>query len=448
MTRISYTYTRYSPPTKPLEELHTMESDLDFDLGLGEPDGIFAPHPNQSLSSSYQSYREFLYPGSRSNNSSHGVDEYYANGTDGHIAAIWEALYYIRKYYIPLVVAVGLTGNLICACALLTTKFRKMGPVPFLAGLAISDSFFLVSVFFLWLTTFHVNLYRKGGWCHFVYLLSHASNFLSVWLVAAMATDRYHTMSFSGCPPFSGTWFCRCTCFKDPRTNPRKRCSTLVAKAIVVALAVVATVVYTNISLTVGADAGRACVPLPQFLPTFQVLNRLDIVFNVILPYFIIICCCLATVKDMHFSRSARKRVITHWCNPRSFIRAKPEVRLTKVFLVVCLVFLIFTLPSQTLRLWIFLKEVLSGQVELDPNQYVWQQVFQTAFYTRFATDFILMILAHKGFRRALKIVFLRLYHRVRTLSTGGRYAVPVSAIEFTFQFSSTLVKLNETSLL
>ena len=119
---------------------------------------------------------------------------------------------------------------------------------------------------------YRLELYHSPGWCNFVSFADRLSKFLVLWFVVAFATDRY-------------IWFCH------PKTN-HAMCTPFRAKIVVICLSLLGLVVFMNISLTVGVvkqvNKSPSCEVLIIFRRHLDVLDFIDVVVNVLLPYIVL----------------------------------------------------------------------------------------------------------------------------------------------------------------
>ncbi len=84
-------------------------------------------------------------------------------------------------YLVPAVIGAGLVGNTVSFLVFVFTNLRTLSSSVYLAALAISDSGFLICVFFSWLINVNVNIYQEPGWCQTFVYLTYVFSFLSVW---------------------------------------------------------------------------------------------------------------------------------------------------------------------------------------------------------------------------------------------------------------------------
>lgn len=85
----------------------------------------------------------------------------------------------------------GTIGNILSVVVFLRTKLKKLSSSYYLAFLAIFDTGFLWCYFIEWLHIFHIDLYKRNGFCQLFTWLSNACSVLSVWLVVAFTIERF-----------------------------------------------------------------------------------------------------------------------------------------------------------------------------------------------------------------------------------------------------------------
>ena len=349
------------------------------------------------------------------------------------------ALHRARLFYLPCMAATGVAGSLLLATTLLTSQLRRVACVHYMAAMLLCDAIFLVSLGLIWLADIYPTLAGLPGWCQVIYLFSNASNFMSVWLMAMLTVNRYYCL-------VSGSILSQ----DDNRSARKTSCSTLKAKAMVIALVILALIVYVNLSLTIGSNnqSSVRCVPLSQFIPASLILHKLDVLFNILFPYVIVMVFCGATLKSLAAYYKSRREIIMAgsptYC-PQSLV----DLRLTRTTLLLAGTFLALTLPSQSLRIWFTSKEMLYDGFGFSRSEFAWQQASQLLYHTRFGMDWLVLIFSHNGTRRAFRTMALKTRARLQRLTRQRSYDnLPLTAMAFTYEFSTTLLKLNETSLL
>ncbi|KAF4525509.1 hypothetical protein B566_EDAN014933 [Ephemera danica] len=97
----------------------------------------------------------------------------------------------IQMYYTPILVLLGTTGNCLSVIVFATAKLRTLSSSYYLAGLAVSDTCYLISLFFVWLNLVDVPLFNQHGFCQALMYCTYLCSFLSVWFVVAFTVERF-----------------------------------------------------------------------------------------------------------------------------------------------------------------------------------------------------------------------------------------------------------------
>ena len=362
---------------------------------------------------------------------------------------------HIRHYYAPILIACGCLGNALIILTILMTKLIKVPTMHFFLGIAIIDLCFLLSLFLWWIGSFSSTLTSVPGWCQFVTFTSHVCCFTSVWLFVALTLERYLSCTKDKCTRICLMWCAggRCCQVPEPTCTVTCTCNTLRVKACIIGIFIVGVVVYVNICLTVDyvhIGPVAICVILSNFIAALQVLSKIDIFFNVFIPYFVILGLnarsLWVTIKSSHDRERALNR--TSLSRAGKLFARKSEAHLVMTSCAMCVVFLLLNSPSQVLRVVYMVKDSLTLQSQISLGEYLTQQILQAFYYTRFSTNFLVLTASSRMFRKALKMLIQQALSKLRRLCHKERPLVPASTLQFTVEFSSTLSKLHETSLL
>ena len=176
---------------------------------------------------------------------------------------------FLRTYYTPVMVAMGLVGNTASIVVFARTRLARLSGVVYLGASATANTIFLLSMTVHWLRVFGVD--TDAGWaaCQFVAFVDGTCAFLSTWFVVAFATDGYIAAR------------------RPERAS--HMCTTFRAKVVALLLVTTAIIVYVNLCLTVGASRARGgrrrCRAMRQRHPSLDTLAVVDIAVNVIVPY-------------------------------------------------------------------------------------------------------------------------------------------------------------------
>jgi len=91
-----------------------------------------------------------------------GSDQSSSSPTDGVRVDCYPRLLHVvtalDRYLTPIIVAVGVVGNVVSFLVFTATYLRRMSSSVYLAALAIVDTVFLIVLFFTWLTSFDVQV--------------------------------------------------------------------------------------------------------------------------------------------------------------------------------------------------------------------------------------------------------------------------------------------------
>ena len=200
-------------------------------------------------------------------------------------------VFYMNKYFFPIIIFIGLIGNTISTIVFLGTYLRQLSLSIYLAALSISDTIFLLGMFIIWLEYVQVPLFHTVGICQIVIYTSYTSGFLSVWFVLSFSVER-----------FIAIWI--------PLRKP-DMCTTKRAKMVVIGLSVFAMLAYSCSLRTVGIKIIKnnlkqfvLCTPLNQYNNIHQILIFTDTVISMFIPFFTVLFLnIIITYKIYFFSK-------------------------------------------------------------------------------------------------------------------------------------------------
>lgn len=261
-------------------------------------------------------------------------------------------------YYTPCLVTLGILGNSLSVLVFFKTKLRKLSSSYYLAALAVSDTFFLLSLFMTWLTLIGLDVYNKPVACEVIIYTSSVSAFLSVWLVLAFTAERFLAVGY----PFQ-----RQTVWKLSHT---KR-----AKTVIFILLVLALILYIPYFLFAGVRVveprGPTCTMIKRWEKEMHIFNIFDTIATYVIPVIGIAVLNVFITRKMWAMAKVRRRLTNQGSLPsREDVVLKykkkstpvHQYKITKMLLVVSTTCLCLDLPSYIMRL-------LAGFIEVS---YMW----------------------------------------------------------------------------
>ena len=343
----------------------------------------------------------------------------------------------LHRCYAPTLIVLGSLGNLLIIFAIRSTKLAKVPIMHFIFGIAVSDTLFLFSLVLEWCGRMSFRLTTQTGWCQSVYFISNMAMFMTLWFHVALIVERYINM----CNETIQTSTFKCHI-------PNIACSTLRAKTCVLCVFVIGLVVYVNMCLTVDYALlqGPIAICLPQYhlFSALPYLDKVDIIVNVLIPYSIMAILLVRIAIELISRCKGREKAMDMGVMERRHWLAihKQEVMLTASVLGLCGVYLILNTPSQILRAFYMTQTPKPTPV----SELILQLILHAAYWTTFALNLPILLLTFKPFRRAIYFLFWSLHKKLRSCRNKDR--TPLATVHFGVMFSTTLVTLNETSLM
>ena len=310
---------------------------------------------------------------------------------------------FLRLYVTPIIIGLGIIGNTIGTLTIYRTRMRTLSCIAYVTAVLTSDTLFLSSMFFLWISTVVPEIRVSNWWCLSTTYFTGITNFLSLWYSVAMASDKYLKLRFPG-------YF----------NQMSPLLTKLLPRVIVIGITTVGIVVYLNFTLLFGVletSYGTYCVPLPMFEQAIQVLAKLDVAFNFIVPYggllFTMLHSAILLRKSCQIgsprapnassiSRSRRSNAASR--QTRSLFTAEAEM--TKVTLVVSGFYMIFNLPGHVVRFVALVAPMETKNMEVSQRLFVWQQILMFLFIIRPVTIYPACLASSRLLRRALRVAF------------------------------------------
>ena len=328
---------------------------------------------------------------------------------------------YVNTYFIPVLVVIGLIGNIVSVIVFFCTYLKNLSLGIHLAALALSDSGFLMALFITWLESVGFKVFDKPGWCQSVVYATYVCSFLSVWVVASYTVERYIAI----CHPL-----------KRPDMCTPARAKMVVSGLTLGCLLVYICTFWSTGVVTIGDQ--HYCVALPDYRKVNTVLTYADTTITLIIPFLLILGLNIKiTHKIAYFyakrSRHPSRSRAAYHRNAQSQSQSQPrasrpghctlgyraQIKITKALLMISSIFLVINLPSYVVRLRIFILSIVNKQYQVTQNEYLIQQLLQVLYYTGFAINFFLYHFCCKKFKNAFRRLCwkwkYRIYNQMRS---------------------------------
>jgi hypothetical protein len=199
----------------------------------------------------------------------------------------------LHLYYLPTVYCLALLGNVFGIVILTDSVLKKLSSTQYLIGILVVEIIHVLTQLHTWIEDngWNTGMFRIGGWCQFTTFASHISLFLSVWYTVFLSIDGYARFSFT------------------------VLCKTWIARSSIAGAAIVAIVVYLNISIlygTVSVGSQLICVQLQIFKDTHQKLACGDVIVNALIPTVLLIILIALTMRQMCCSGNSNRHRYKH----------------------------------------------------------------------------------------------------------------------------------------
>lgn len=313
-----------------------------------------------------------------------------------------------NRYYMPIIIILGLTGNMLSIMVFMSTKLKRIPSSHCLTAMAVVDCSILL------INSFHllggISLLQKNFWCQISQYVSSVLYFLSVWFVVSFTVERFVAVLF---PLHRLRW---CTV---------NRCRLIIICLVALSCTWNIYIVAITKPITFAATNETHCTSPEELFNVMMALNYIDTVITFVFPFLLIVIFnSLISVKLIKnrkenetpppsttlSSSDGRVLISTESRRHSSKCFMKKDEKITKVLLLVSFVFLIMIMPDHVLRLIMSALHQSETWKTMSPTSIcIFLQVQQIAniiFNTNFAVNFFLYNLAGKNFRRHVKELF------------------------------------------
>lgn len=327
---------------------------------------------------------------------------------------------YIYVFLTPLILSLGIIGNILSLSVFLSKKLRHLSASHYLIALSIADTtalIFYVCIDWLkrglsmWPNDSYIYLFHTEGFCQLFIYLGYSSRFLSAWLVVAFTVERYIAV----CHPFQ-------------RYKYYTRRSTRRILLLVVIWSLIFNLHKPILSGIHEATKGgpKICTVHPNFNIISFILDNIFAFFITLVPFTVITVLNSLIIRCL--LRRNRKR------NHNTVITEENVIRLefTLILLVISFFFIALNLPFFVVWCIQFSKAVLITNVDFIKMavdfEFLKSVLFitRTIFYMNYCVNFFLYSFTGAYFRRELSALFIC---KRKTLNRRSSRSVRTTAV-------------------
>ncbi|GFO01723.1 C-c chemokine receptor type 1 [Plakobranchus ocellatus] len=340
-------------------------------------------------------------------------------GQDGHpphhMVSVSLTFY---SYVTPIVLAVGLGGNLLSLIVFLSRNMRKLSASKYLAALSVSDICALIFyVLTDWLRRGLPNypgsiqsyFLEEEGTCQVLTYLGYVSRFISAWIIVTFTMERY----IGVCHPL----------------RRKDICGSKSAQKVIVSLLVIAFIILSYKPLLTSRQEYKLqnrtmtrCTPDPAHAFLSYVLDSSFALSITLVPFTII------SVLNSLIIRRLQRRKIRNFA--RCIVTEESVIRMefTVILLVVSFVFIALNLPYFIVWSKRFLQ-AFYGTADSEADSDSFDQsgaellITRVIFYLNYCVNFFLYSVTGAYFRKELKMLFW--YRQHNTYNTCSRASHP-----------------------
>ena len=322
---------------------------------------------------------------------------------DPQLARLQDYVRLLHDYYLPFIYVGAIVGNVFSMFVITDPALRCLSTTQYLYGILLSEILHCLALLHSWLEEIGVDTgtYQIGGWCQFATFVTSIAAFLATWYTVMLMVDRTFWKCLSG----KKNLFCR----------------PLRAKIVLVGVAVIAIIVYFNISIlygTIVAGPRLVCTTLDAYDNIHDNLSKGDVLFNGLFPLLSVL---LLLIIIHTFGRCDRKRQPSE-----EAIELKPTTHIIPAqingatggteygrqmnmanqigfFSMFAIIFVLFNAPHDLYRLY----EAVGNMIHTEYNQdasfkrFLMLQIFQCIKCTKYTVNILIFITAYPLFRTA-----------------------------------------------
>lgn len=322
---------------------------------------------------------------------------------------------FMLDYFSPTVTVLGIIGNFMAA--IIFSHNKKLRQIPsshYLATMCSSDVGVLITSLFQWLSTQRVafNIVTLDGFCQGILYCSYVFSFLSVWSIVAYSVELYYLQA-------------------TPEAKS-KRCTVLRSKCVIFSLAAFSVVYYLYVVLLSGVfrhGGVIVCTPKLEEL-VIQIMQMINLLIVDIIPDCILIVLnvllirnslkCGIPLENSELTETSDNFLIQEPARNGFRTESEPEIRpsrrntgcrsgvpnasLKRVLLLISSMYLICSIPQQTLKIKILVDEKLR---EISAHESILEKQIHDLLYRismlRVVLDVVICMVFSPEFRESIK---------------------------------------------
>lgn len=205
-----------------------------------------------------------------------------------------KCLDFFNFYYLAVIIIFGMVGNTLNFLVFTRTHLKLRSSSYYLAALALADLGFLLTLLVVWLNHVGVDLFNRQGFCQALVYTSSVCSCLSVWLTVAFTIERLIAVQY----PLQRPYMCTV-----------RRAKIIIS---VLTLTTLTSHVYSLFTAGItdaGPDGKSICDLLPAYYRFMHVVNLLDTVLTLVIPFILIVVMNTLIAKNLIvFSRTFNRK--------------------------------------------------------------------------------------------------------------------------------------------
>ncbi|XP_074662202.1 FMRFamide receptor-like [Tubulanus polymorphus] len=293
-------------------------------------------------------------------------------------------------YIPPIIFVLGVTGNILAIIIMSRPRFNKFTTAFYMRILAVFDTNLLTVVLIQhYLESNYANSVASDGFCKSFLFTDFTGFGLSNWVLVAMTLDRFLAVQF---PLKAPIW---CTIY-------RAKWSTF-AVLIYFLVTNIHVVIFSGPKFTVGDNTLFCEIYIPEIWR--EAFYLYDMIVTILVPFFVLLVLNVQIIRVV--TRSNKQRNEMSIKNPNNVGKSEQRERqLTTLLILVCIVFLVTSLPyAVDFIVWEHVIDYESDS-NLEEIRNCSSSITYKFLYINPMINFYLYCLGCSKFRFELKMIF------------------------------------------